>query len=230
MAGKQKSGFFSRLFGRSKDKEWVYLYQEGEKYLSEKKLHKALDNFESALEITREIGDRMAEGYQLKMLGGVSYQIGEEQNDIGYLNKAIEYGEKAVEIAQEIDDKTLEGSALGVLGNAYLIRKDMHSASKMVGTKEKPILRLNADGLQNLAGDNILASQYFEKSVAAFRETENLEGTASALYFLAISLKKMGQAASSLRAAREASQLWSEMGSPMLKYSEKFISEYYEKK
>ncbi|MEP6894107.1 MAG: tetratricopeptide repeat protein [Chloroflexota bacterium] len=219
----KKTAFFGWLMGRDKEENWGDLYKQGEKYLSERKLQKSLEQFERSLEVARKIGDRMVEGYQQKMLGAVSGEIGKEQDDINYLNKAIEHSEKAIEIAHEIDDKGLEGSVLSILGNIYMARKDMHSMSSMVGTEEKPMMRISGDGIQKFVGDNMLATECYEKSVAVFREIGDADNTANSLFLMAISLKEMGQSDRALLAVREASQIWKKTGSHMAQYADKFL-------
>ena len=63
---------------------------------------KAIEYYEQALTISREIGDRRGEGADLGNLG-LAYA------DLGETRKAIEYYEQALAIAREIGDKQNEG-------------------------------------------------------------------------------------------------------------------------
>ena len=73
---------------------------------------KAIEYYEQALAIAREIGDRRGEGADLGNLG-LAYSA------LGQVAKAIEYYEQALAIAREIGDRRGEGADLGNLGMAY---------------------------------------------------------------------------------------------------------------
>ena len=64
---------------------------------------KAIEYYEQALAIAREIGDRRGEGASLGNLGRA-------YADLGDARKAIEYYEQALAIAREIGDKRDEGT------------------------------------------------------------------------------------------------------------------------
>ena len=72
----------------------------------------AVDFYEQALNLAREIGDKQSEGRWLGNLGNTHYFLGNYQ-------KAIDYYQSALNIAKEIGDKQGEGSWLGNLGLAY---------------------------------------------------------------------------------------------------------------
>ncbi len=69
-------------------------------------------NYDKALAIAQEIGDRRNEGALLGNLG-TAYR------DIGQVEKAIEYYDKALAIAQEIGDRKGEGIDFNNLGSAF---------------------------------------------------------------------------------------------------------------
>ncbi|MHC1754303.1 MAG: tetratricopeptide repeat protein [Methanosarcina sp.] len=73
---------------------------------------KAIEYYEQALKIAREIGDRRNEGNRLRNLGSAHYILGE-------IRKAIEYYEQALKISRQISDRRGEDIDLGNLGNAY---------------------------------------------------------------------------------------------------------------
>ena len=73
---------------------------------------KALDYFDKALTIAKEIKDKGGEIIDLGNLGNVYSNLGE-------LRKAIEYHERALVIAIEIGDRKGEERGLGSLGNVY---------------------------------------------------------------------------------------------------------------
>jgi len=73
---------------------------------------KAIEHYEQALKISREIGDRGGDGAHLGNLGNAYAGMGETR-------KSIEYYEQALKISREIGDRRGEGNHLGNLGNAY---------------------------------------------------------------------------------------------------------------
>ncbi len=73
---------------------------------------KAIEYYEQALKIFREIGDKRGEGADLGNLGITHADLGETR-------KAIEYYQQALKISREIGDKRGEGTDLGNLGLAY---------------------------------------------------------------------------------------------------------------
>ena len=73
---------------------------------------KAIEYYEQAQKIAREIGYRRGEGYHLGNLGNAYRNLGEPR-------KAIEYYEQALKIFREIGSMRGEGTALGNLGLAY---------------------------------------------------------------------------------------------------------------
>ena len=72
---------------------------------------KAIEYYEQALAIAREIGDRRGEGTALGNLG-LAYAA------LGDARKAIEYYEQALAIAREIGDRRGEGACAGQPGHA----------------------------------------------------------------------------------------------------------------
>jgi tetratricopeptide (TPR) repeat protein len=75
-------------------------------------IKKAIDKYDQALKIDREIDDRRGESNHLGYMGNAYC-------DLGDVKKAIDNYEQALEIAREIDDKWGEGNHLGNLGLAY---------------------------------------------------------------------------------------------------------------
>jgi tetratricopeptide (TPR) repeat protein len=79
-------------------------------YRHQGKLKEALEHYQQALEIDREIGDKEGEATQLGNMGSVYYIQGK-------LEKALEHYQQALEINREIGSKKGEASLLGNMGN-----------------------------------------------------------------------------------------------------------------
>jgi CHAT domain-containing protein/tetratricopeptide (TPR) repeat protein len=88
------------------------LLQQGIEQRRISQFQEALQSFEQALKIYREIGARPEEGRVLWNLGGI-------YNDLGQYQQAIVFYGELLSITREINDQAGESSALGNLGNAY---------------------------------------------------------------------------------------------------------------
>ncbi|MEM6432583.1 MAG: tetratricopeptide repeat protein [Cyanobacteria bacterium P01_D01_bin.115] len=88
------------------------LMQQGGQQLNVSQFREALQSWQQALGIYRELGDWAGEGRALGDLGVVSNRLGEYQ-------QAIDFHEQSLAIAREIGDRAGEDRALGNLGNVY---------------------------------------------------------------------------------------------------------------
>ena len=88
------------------------LFQQGREQFQISQFTAALQSWQQALIIYRQIKDRQGEGNALGNLG-LAYR------SLGDYTKAIEYHTSSLAIAREIKDRYGEGAALGNLGSAY---------------------------------------------------------------------------------------------------------------
>jgi tetratricopeptide (TPR) repeat protein len=88
------------------------LLEQGLQQYKASQFEAALQSWEKALKLYREIKDRLGEMKSFHHLGIASL-------DLGNYPKAIEYHEQSLAIAREIKDRLGEGAALGNLGLAY---------------------------------------------------------------------------------------------------------------
>ena len=72
----------------------------------------AMEHYEEALAIARELGSKKTIGSNLGSLANIYFRTGR-------LTEAIEHMRQAIQIAQEIDDVLSEGIHLSNLGNLY---------------------------------------------------------------------------------------------------------------
>jgi CHAT domain-containing protein/lipopolysaccharide biosynthesis regulator YciM len=96
----------------SRQSEADRLYQQGVQQYNTSQYQAALESWQAALAIYREIGNRGAEGDTLNALGALFRIAGQPQI-------AIDLHQQALDIAREIGDRADEGRALGNLGSAY---------------------------------------------------------------------------------------------------------------
>ena len=96
-------------------KDFKNAREEGDRknaYHSLGDFHKAIENHNRDLKISKELGDRAGERKAYGNLGNAFYSLGDFQ-------KAIEYHERHLKISKEMGDRTGEGRAYGNLGNVY---------------------------------------------------------------------------------------------------------------
>jgi len=121
-----------RLQGKLNDPKFKSLSAGnlGSTYYSLGDYQKAIEYYEQALVISREIGDRHADGIRRGNLGNVYM-------DLGQVEKAIEYYEQALVISREIGNRRGEGNRLGNLGNAY---RDKGQVEKAIEYHEQALV------------------------------------------------------------------------------------------
>ncbi|MBG1266719.1 CHAT domain-containing protein [Nostoc sp. WHI] len=90
------------------------LFQQGKKQYQTSQFEVALQSWQQALIIYREIKDRLGEGKSLGNLGLVYFFLGN-------YTKAIDYQQQRLAIAREIKDRLGEAQSLGNLGLAYQV-------------------------------------------------------------------------------------------------------------
>jgi tetratricopeptide (TPR) repeat protein len=87
-------------------------------------VEKAIEYYEQALVIAREIGDRGGEGAWLGNLGSA-------YSDLGQVEKAIEYHEQALVISREIGYRLLESASLIDMGDIFVYQNEWTKAIKL---------------------------------------------------------------------------------------------------
>jgi len=107
-----KDHFGNEILLKGKGDHGLILGNLGNAYYNMGDSRKAIEYYEQALKILREIGDRRGEGNAIKNLGNSYIHLGEPR-------KAIKCYEQATEIAKEIGDRRGECLGLGNLGFSY---------------------------------------------------------------------------------------------------------------
>ncbi|MBD2743054.1 CHAT domain-containing tetratricopeptide repeat protein [Coleofasciculus sp. FACHB-1120] len=168
----------------------------------------ALQSWQQALIIYREIKDRQNEGKALGNLGVAYYSLGDYA-------KAIEYSQQWLAIAREIKDRQSEGKALGNLGLAYRSLGDYAKAIEYTQQSlaiEREIKDRKGEGaaLGNLGGayfalgDFPRAIEYTQQLLAIAREIKDRKGEGAALGILGLAYRSLGDYAKAI----EYQQQW----------------------
>lgn len=172
------------------------LLQQGTQRYDNGQFEAALQFWQQALKLYREIKDRQGEGAALGSLG-IAYQF------LGNYLQAIEFQKQWLVIAREIKDKQGEGAALGNLGNNYFLLSDYPKAityqeqSLVIAREIKDRLGegkiLGSLGLiYHSLGNYSEAIEYHEQSLAIVREIKDLAGEGGVLSSLGNTYQALG--------------------------------------
>jgi len=207
-----------QLQGKLRDRRLAYISAGnlGIAYYSLGRIAEALDFYEQALAIEREIGDRRGEGADLGNLGVAYYSLGR-------IAEAIAYHEQALTIAREIGDRGDEGSHLGNLGLAYRALGRIAEALdcyQQALTIDREIGDRRGEGadLGNLGlaysdlGRIAEAIAYYEQALTIAREIGDRRGEGNHLGNLGIAYRNLGRIAEALDCYEQALTIAREIG------------------
>ncbi len=172
------------------------LFQQGSEQFQTSQFTAALQSWQKALKIYREIKNRQSEG---KVLG----TLGLAYDSLGDYKKAIEYYQQSLAIAQEIQDLDVEGAALRNLGIAYHLLGDYPKAisyleQSLAFSQKIKDRRGEGAALGNLGlayyyvGDYPKAIEYHQQNLAIAREIKDRRGEGAALGNLGIVYYSLG--------------------------------------
>jgi CHAT domain-containing protein/tetratricopeptide (TPR) repeat protein len=162
----------------------------------------ALQYWQQALIIYREIKDREGEGWALGNLGSA-------YSNLGDYAKAIEYAQQQLAIAREIKDRKIEGAALGNLGLAYSSLGDYAKAieyaqqrlaiAREIKHREGEGWALGSLGIAySFLGDYAKASEYAQQWLAIAREIKDRQSEGAALGNLGLAYRHLGDYAKAI--------------------------------
>ena len=188
----------------------------GSSHLRLAEVAQAIEYFEQALVIAREIGDRRAEGAVLGSLGLANARLGEYE-------KAVGFYEKQLVISRETSDRHFEGNAFGNLGTAYLrlgnIPKAIeHFEQALVIHSEVGNRRGEGNSLGSLGnaysmlGENRKAIEYYDQGLVISQETGHRQGEANDLGNLGIAYAHLGEHDIAIRHFEQALLIRREIG------------------
>jgi CHAT domain-containing protein/uncharacterized protein HemY len=178
------------------------LFEQGNKQFQTSQFEAALQSWQQALIIYREIKDRKGEGNALGNLGIAYFSLGDYA-------KAIDYQQQKLAIAREIKDRLGEGQSLGNLGLVY---QALGNYAKVIDYSQQSLAVLrevkdrNDEGtvLGNLGnayqslGDYAKAIDYSQQSLVIAREIKNRNGEGKALGSLGNAYQSLGDYAKAI--------------------------------
>ncbi len=180
---------------------------------------KALQPYEQALPMMREVGDRIGEATILNEMGQAYRAAGQQQQAW-----ELRFFHQAEQIVLEMDDYTQNAEAFTQIGNARLDRNDWSDIDyysqalaifRARGDKAGEAHMLNDIGVaeSDLWGDKEKAFGLFQQAASLFQQIGNKAGEATALDNIASMLfLEMNDRAQAVEVYKRALPLWIELG------------------
>jgi CHAT domain-containing protein/tetratricopeptide (TPR) repeat protein len=182
---------------QDRETEADVLSKEGRELSKVNKYKEALQAWEQALQIYREIKNTNGERISLNNLG-TAYQ------SLGQYQKAIEYYQQSLLIAKKIGDRKGEGLSLNNIGGIYYFLGQYQKAveyyqkslviTKQISDKSAEAASLNGLGsVYRSLGQYQKAIKYYQQSLAIKREIDDLEGEGASINNLGSVYRSLGQ-------------------------------------
>ena len=183
------------------------LFNQGIQQYQISQFQAALQSWQQALIIYREIKDRQGEGKALGNLGSAYFSLGDYA-------KAIEYAQQQLAIAREIKHRQNEGKALGNLGIAYFYLGDYAKAieyaqQSLALAREIKDRQIEGAALGTLGiayrnlGDYAKTIDYAQQQLAISREIKDRYSEGVALGNLGIAYRNLGDYAKAIDYAQQ---------------------------
>jgi len=184
------------------------LLEQGNQQAIISQFREALQSWEQALTIYREIGDRKGEAASLGNLGNA-------YNSLGQFHRAIAFHEQSLEIEREIGSRQGEANSLGNLGNAYYSLGQYHRAiafheqsleiEREIGSRQGEANSLDSLGNAYYSlGQYHRAIEFHQQSLDISREIEYRVGESNSLNNLGntfLETHQLAEAETALRAS-----------------------------
>lgn len=208
--------------GRLKDNraEGRHLNSLGLAHLHLGNATRAIELFQSSLEIFRDAGDRRAEGEVLSRIGNAHTNLGEP-------SKAIQVSELSLEIAREQNDFRTEGIALCNLGQSFYLEREFRRAiefyqdsltvARKIGYLPSESIALNYLGktyaILNRPQEAIV---FYEQALIIAREIGDRQGERNALGNLGQAYYLFNETRRAIAAYEDALFIAREIGDPLV--------------
>jgi CHAT domain-containing protein/tetratricopeptide (TPR) repeat protein len=173
------------------------LREQGNKQLDTSQFQAALESFQQALAIYKEIGDKEGEADSLNNLGRAYVSLGQYQ-------KAMEFSQQSLVMAREIGSRQVEAKSLNNLGRAYNSLGQYQKAieffqqslaiAREIGDRNVEAYPLNNLGLAyNNLGQYQKAIEFLQQTLAIAREIGDRQGEAYSLINLGLAYNSLDQ-------------------------------------
>ncbi|MCT7965666.1 CHAT domain-containing protein [Laspinema sp. D1] len=176
----------------------------------------ALQSWEQALEIYRQIGDKVGEGKTLHNLGTVYKSLGEYA-------QAEQYYRQSLEISRQLGDKAVEGTTLNNLGTLYTSLGEYAQGEQyyrqsleifqQIGDKMGEGRTLNnLGGVYTSLGEYAQAEQYYRPSLEISRQIGDKKGEGRTLLGLGNVYNSLGENAQAEQFYSQSLEIFQQIG------------------
>ena len=208
------SGMLQAQESQTREAEADRLYREAFQLWRRGRFREALENFQQALVIYQEVGNREGEG---ETFNG----IGEVYRNLGHYSQALEYLQQALVIRKEIGDRYGEGLTLNNLGSVY------HSLGKYPQALEyyEQALAIRNGNLSGLGttlnnigalyyslGKYPQAIEYYQQAFLINRGANNRYGESLALSNLGVAYHQLNNYPQAIEYYQQALAIRTELG------------------
>ncbi|HEY9692395.1 MAG TPA: CHAT domain-containing protein [Oculatellaceae cyanobacterium] len=192
------------------------LYQQGKQQVQKSQYQAALQSFEQALKVYRQIKARSSEALTINY-------IALAENQLGNHLKALDLYQQALTIFKELDDRWNEGTTLNNLGIAYVNMSRYNQALELfqqalavrqeVNDKEGEGVTLNQLGLlyQDL-GDKPQALRFFQQALILRKAAKDSLGEALTLNALGLYYRNLEQYPQAIEHYEQALTIFKQFG------------------
>ena len=178
------------------------LLEQGLQQAQTSEFQAALQSWQQALIIYRQIKNRQGEG---KALGNLSFAY----YSLGDYAKAIDYEQQYLAIARQIKDRQSEGKALGILGVAYnslgdyakaidYLQQDLAIAKQIQDRQDEGAALGNLGLAYYSLGDYAEAIDYEQQQLAIARQIKDRQSEGAALGGLGLAYYSLGDYAKAI--------------------------------
>jgi CHAT domain-containing protein/Tfp pilus assembly protein PilF len=179
-------------------------------------MQKALEKFNKALPISREVGDRSGEATTLNNIGAAYRSLGEIQ-------KALEKYNEALSIFQAVGDRRSEANMLNNIGSIYSLMGEIQKAldkhnkalfiNQTVGERSLEASILNNLGrVYNSSGERQKALEKYNEALPILRAIGDRRGEAATLHNTGLVYNSLGEIQKALEKYNEALSLRRDIG------------------
>lgn len=194
------------------------LATQGSQLFRTNRYPEALQAYEQALQIYRELRDRSAESVMLNNIGLSHFRQRQYQ-------KAIDFYQQSLVIKQQIGDRKGEGTSLSNIGAAY---NSLRQYEKAIDFFQKSLVirqqigdrKAEGTSLNNLASAYRNLKQYqkaadfYQQALAVFQQIGDRDGESGALGDLGSSYRNLGQYQKALDLYQQSLALFRQLGNP----------------
>ncbi|MEQ8999449.1 MAG: tetratricopeptide repeat protein [Coleofasciculus sp. B1-GNL1-01] len=200
-----------RIAQTDKRAEAERLYEEGLQLFRQRtaeSLQQAIEKWQTALPLWREVGDQSKEAF-------INLALGSTHDSLGFKQKALDYYNQALPLYRKLEDRALEAVTLNNIGSVYDDLGEKQQAleyyqqalplSQAVGDRAREATTLNNIGdVYSDLGEKQRALEYFQQALPLFQAVSNREGEAATLNNIGLVYSDLGEKQQALEYYQQA--------------------------